>query len=61
MPIYEYKCVECGYVLEEMNSMSVDRVQCSECDNVSMRIISLSTFRLNGGGWYKDGYEKKVK
>lgn len=42
MPIFEYKCDDCGEVFEELVSGQTESVPCSKCksDNVH-RIISL--------------------
>ena len=61
MPLYTYQCYECMNVQEVMRSVK-DRdksVACDRCMVASERIIDLSGFQLKGGGWYKDGYNKK--
>jgi putative FmdB family regulatory protein len=62
MPIYEYKCFNCGQIQEVITNLK-DRDSlppCPKCgsDEVS-RLISRSSFSLKGDGWYKDGYAKK--
>jgi len=61
MPIYEFKCTECDEVSEEIMSFKSDitTIHCSACNSDSKRIMSLGSFHLKGGGWYKDGYGKK--
>ena len=56
MPIYEYKCDVCTNVEEQIQRHDVDEIECPVCNNTAKRIISLSSFELKGGGWYKDGY-----
>lgn len=62
MPIYEYECPECNTTKEEICSGKQDHsnrvVFCNKCKkNIEMKkIISLSTFVLEGRGWGKDGY-----
>ena len=34
--------------------------QCFDCDGKIHLKMSLGSFHLKGGGWYKDGYGKKV-
>jgi len=60
MPIYEFKCVECDQVSEEIMSFNSNStvIKCSVCNSDSERIMSLGSFHLKGGGWYKDGYGK---
>ena len=59
MPIYEYKCDVCTNIEEQIQRHDVDEIECPVCNNIAKRIISLSSFELKGGGWYKDGYGTK--
>ena len=61
MPLYTYQCYECGKVQEVMRSVkNRDKsIACDHCMCASERIIDLTVFQLRGGGWYKDGYNKK--
>jgi len=64
MPIYPYKCKECGKSFEKRQSISEDKL--TECAQVNPscekknapveRLIANPSFVLKGGGWYKDGY-----
>jgi|TARA_B100002003_G_C14047657_1_gene504630 putative FmdB family regulatory protein len=62
MPIYEYKCEDCGHEFEEMLHFSERDIPlntpCSfpTCDGKVHLKMSLGSFHLKGGGWYKDGY-----
>jgi putative FmdB family regulatory protein len=60
MPIYEYECAHCG-VIEVIQKIKDDPLSCCpKCFGVRIkRLISLSSFRLNGTGWYKTDYVKK--
>jgi len=64
MPIYEYKC-EKDHVFEVQQSISENPLEeckiCREENNVSTpvkKLISASTFHLQGGGWARDNYSK---
>ena len=61
MPIYEFRCIECDEVSEEMLSFKdkTKTIKCPICNNKSERIMSLGSFHLKGSGWYKDGYGKR--
>lgn len=61
MPIYEFRCSECDEVSEEMLSIksTVKTIKCPICESKSEKILSLGSFHLKGGGWYKDGYGKR--
>ena len=58
MPIYEYLCTSCGYEFEEVQKFSDPSLEeCPDCEkNSAERQVSVSSFHLKGGGWYKDGY-----
>ena len=62
MPIYEYLCTSCGYQFEEVQKFSEPSFEeCPDCGkNSAQRQVSMSSFHLKGGGWYKDGYSSKV-
>ena len=62
MPIYEYLCTSCGYEFEEVQKFSEPSLEeCPDCGkNSAQRQVSMSSFHLKGGGWYKDGYSSKV-
>ena len=64
MPIYEYKCIKCGKVLEHFikNIKKTLNPLCfgESCNGEpTERIVSGASFQLKGGGWYKDGYTKR--
>ncbi len=58
MPIYEYVCKSCGHELEEVQKFNDPLlVECPACHQEELtRKMSVSSFHLKGGGWYKDGY-----
>lgn len=62
MPIYEFRCEDCGKIVVHRLPISSNQqvVKCDYCGEISAkRIISASTFVLKGGGWYASGYNKK--
>ena len=57
MPIYEYKCAQCGLVFEARQKFSdAPLKECKECGGEVNKLISSSGFSLKGGGWYDQGY-----
>lgn len=57
MPIYEYKCKECGKEFEAIQKFSDKPLKkCVECNGAVEKMISSSSFHLKGSGWYKDDY-----
>lgn len=63
MPIYEYRCKECHQIFEEWvcHSGDEDPRNCPVCEGESARIMSNTSFVLNGGGWYVTDYGYKSK
>ena len=63
MPIYEYRCENCGHELEAVQKISESPLfTCPECgaDALKKR-ISAAGFRLKGGGWYETDFKSGKK
>lgn len=59
MPIYEYRCDECGNVFEELQKdFSEHAATCPLCNGQSQRIMSNTSFILKGSGWYVTDYAR---
>jgi len=56
--IYEYECEGCGHSCEvEQKITDSPRKKCPKCGKMKLkRLISASSFRLVGSGWFRDGY-----
>ena len=54
MPIYEYQCAACEHQLESLQKMNEEPLRdCPQCGRPELRrLISQSSFRLKGSGWY---------
>ncbi len=62
MPIYEYKCRECGKEFEVIQKFSDKPVKkCPDCSGKVEKLISQSSFVLKGTGWYQTDYADKKK
>lgn len=60
MPIYEYKCAECGAHIEKMQRVSdAPLTVCENCGGKLEKQLSLSGFQFKGEGWYVTDYSKK--
>jgi putative FmdB family regulatory protein len=65
MPIYEYQCTACDHQLEKLQRVSdTDLRDCPQCNRSTLqRLVSLSSFKLKGTGWYvtdfKNNEDKK--
>jgi putative FmdB family regulatory protein len=58
MPIYEYKCDQCGKVSEILQrKFDVDEAPCEACGAPAHRIMSNTSFVLKGTGWYVTDYK----
>ena len=59
MPIYEYKCQDCGSIFEHFQKISdkeLDVCKCSSKGKVK-KLISPSGFRIKGSGWYETDFK----
>ncbi|MGD2084460.1 MAG: zinc ribbon domain-containing protein [Chromatiales bacterium] len=63
MPIYEYRCDDCGHELEAMQKMSDPALtDCPACTKPALRkLVSAGAFRLKGGGWYETDFKSGSK
>lgn len=60
MPIYEYKCLQCGVHIEKRQSVSdAPLTTCEKCHGVLEKQWSLSGFQFKGEGWYVTDYANK--
>ncbi len=60
MPIYEYKCKKCGNEFEVFHKVSDTEVKsCKFCRGPVQKLVSLSSFQLQGSGWYVTDYGGK--
>lgn len=60
MPIYVYKCASCEKVSDFRMKMSDPHPHvCPKCgkENTLSKQIGGGAFRLEGGGWFSQGYE----
>jgi putative FmdB family regulatory protein len=67
MPIYEYRCSQCGHQEEHLQKASEPALtKCPACGKDSFnKMLSAAGFQLKGSGWYatdfKGGSAKKEK
>ena len=58
MPIYEYRCEQCG-IFEEMRRITDPSLErCPKCRRKVQRLISSTSFQLKGSGWYVTDYAR---
>lgn len=59
MPLYEYKCDNCGEVFELIQKFSDEPVKVHEkCGGPVHKLISRSALQFKGTGWYITDYAK---
>ncbi|HHH44825.1 MAG TPA: zinc ribbon domain-containing protein [Gammaproteobacteria bacterium] len=63
MPIYEYRCAECGHELEKLQKISdAPLTECPACGKPALqKLVSAAGFRLKGGGWYETDFKSGEK
>jgi putative FmdB family regulatory protein len=60
MPLYEYRCDDCGLVFEVRQKFSDKPLDaCRHCGGRARKLISQTAFTLKGGGWYQQGYSSE--
>lgn len=54
MPIYEYRCTDCGAQKEHLQKMSdAPLAQCPSCGGANYsKQVTAAGFQLKGNGWY---------
>jgi len=63
MPIYEYRCEDCGHQLEALQKMTDAPLRdCPECGKPTLKKqVSAAGFRLSGSGWYETDFKSGNK
>ena len=63
MPIYEYRCAECGHEMEKLQKISDPPLtECPACGKPGLeKLVSAAGFRLKGGGWYETDFKHGEK
>lgn len=63
MPLYDFKCEQCGKVVEKIVPSSVEQIPCDGCSNDSKyfmkRLVSAGSFILKGNGWYVTDFKNR--
>jgi putative FmdB family regulatory protein len=61
MPIYDFKCTNCGFKDELMRKISESiQTACPECGKDTFaKMLSAPSFQLSGTGWYASDFKDK--
>lgn len=59
MPIYEYRCTDCGYQNEYLQKVSEPPMRlCPTCGTETFtKLLSAVGFQLKGSGWYATDFK----
>ena len=59
MPIYEYRCPDCGFQKEHLQKMSDEPLStCPSCGAANYaKLLSAAGFQLKGSGWYATDFK----
>ncbi len=59
MPLYEYRCLDCGETIEIIQKFSDSPLyNCEACGGALERLLSPSAIQFKGSGWYVTDYGK---
>jgi putative FmdB family regulatory protein len=63
MPIYEYRCANCGFQHEYLQKLSDAPLKdCPECGQSTFcKLVSAAGFQLKGSGWYATDFKHGSK
>jgi putative FmdB family regulatory protein len=63
MPIYEYRCGNCGFEKEYLQKLSDPAItDCPSCGKPQMsKLVSAAGFQLKGTGWYATDFKGNGK
>jgi len=62
MPLYEYRCHECGQTFEVLQKFSDKPLRVHEgCGGQVERLLSPPAFQFKGTGWYVTDYARSGK
>jgi putative FmdB family regulatory protein len=60
MPLYEYKCAQCGHEFEALQKAKDKPLErCPNCGGPLRKLISSPAIQFKGKGWYITDYPKK--
>ncbi|HEX7728935.1 MAG TPA: zinc ribbon domain-containing protein [Terracidiphilus sp.] len=61
MPLYPYRCTQCGHRFEKIQSFSAEpETVCPNCGKSTLeRILTAPALQFKGAGWYVNDYSGK--
>lgn len=62
MPLYEYKCLNCGSSLEVLQKVHEPPLKkCPKCGGLLKKVLSPPAIQFKGSGWYITDYARNEK
>ena len=60
MPLYAYRCTQCGHSFEKIQNFSAEpENECPKCHGVLERPLTAPRLNFKGAGWYVNDYASK--
>lgn len=60
MPIYPYRCTQCGHTFEKIQSFNSEpETKCPQCGGKLERPLTAPGLQFKGAGWYVTDYASK--
>lgn len=60
MPLYEYRCTQCGYRFEKIQTFGAEpETECPKCHGELKRPLTAPALQFKGSGWYVNDYAPK--
>ena len=60
MPLYAYRCTQCGHKFEKIQNFSAEEEkECPKCHGVLERPLTAPGLNFKGAGWYVNDYAPK--
>jgi len=60
LPLYEYRCTQCGHRFERIQNFSAEpELECPKCKGVLERPLTAPALQFKGAGWYVNDYAGK--
>ena len=57
MPLYAYRCTQCGHRFEKIQNFSAEpELVCPKCGGVLERPLTAPRLHFKGAGWYVNDY-----
>jgi putative FmdB family regulatory protein len=61
LPLYEYRCTQCGHHFEKIQSFNADpESACPKCGGSLQRPLTAPALQFKGAGWYVNDYAPKA-